>query len=630
MFDRDSSLIWENYEFGILLKESPENRFARYKITDPYLKNFISRYESLVPWGNIKSTDDINNFISSTLLPKLTSKTKLGDDFDPNNTLYTTKINWGREVNALRLAAENGDNNAIMSLRTFEKDPESAKRKIISDINNSKKRIFASWENYILRDNEIYKKSPAFQFLLLSSIYKSTDNTKTSGLLPLNQAVVANVYDNIKKIYENKDDDKTKINPNFNILDYYKQTSIEYAGKAHGSFESGDGKWIKIPSEDNDPDNFEKNVELLMSLAAGTNWCIAGEGSASGYLAEGDFYIFFRNIDNTQRGVAAIRMQGDQITEIRGTEAGQEINDMYIQNVLDLIEEEKLEGGKEFVLNIRSKKHRKALKEKIKSRAPFTEEDAQKMTDAMGIFSYHHVKLKCIKIGNEYKVTVINQTYNRNKIDSEPISTWLDEGHLDLLNGKLYNYFYIFSEDYDPFEGFDISHYNPSTQEISYILHEIDDKHMNKIFELAISQGWDVDKESFRYSNANKLKNDLSKWIDDNLDTDISNIIINAYGRGMIYAEFNERKQSIVDYLDQNLSQFIAKHPNMDWFESHYSLELNLGDAIQILHLYEPEHSYDFYVLVKEHFNVTNYRDNVQFHCDDKHAANYIIENLPS
>jgi hypothetical protein len=321
MFDKDSSFIWENYRFGVLLKETPENRFVQYKITDPYLKNFVARYENLVPWGEIKSVNDINDFISSVLIPKLTKKTQLGDNFDPSNTLYTTKINWDREINALRLAADNGDQNAVMSLRSFERDPESAKRKIISDINNSKKRIFSSWENYILRDNEIYKTSPAFQYILLSNVYKSTDNTKTAGLLPLNQAVVANIYDKIKRVYDrNTEETNTQsANPTFNVLDYYKQTSIEYAGKAHGTFQSGDGKWIKIPSKDNDPDNFIKNVELLMSLASGTNWCIAGESFARNYLADGDFYIYFRIIDNNQRGVAAIRMDGDQIAEIRGT-----------------------------------------------------------------------------------------------------------------------------------------------------------------------------------------------------------------------------------------------------------------------------------------------------------------------
>ena len=54
MFDRDSLCIWENYRSEILLKEAPENRFVQYKITDPFLKNFISRYENLIPWGKIK------------------------------------------------------------------------------------------------------------------------------------------------------------------------------------------------------------------------------------------------------------------------------------------------------------------------------------------------------------------------------------------------------------------------------------------------------------------------------------------------------------------------------------------------------------------------------------------------
>ena len=628
MFDRDSSYIWENYKFGILLKETPENRFVQYKITDPYLKNFIARYESLIPWGDIKSIDDINNFISSVLIPRLTKKTKLGDDYDPNNTLYTTKINWNREINALRLAAENGDQNAVISLRSFERDPESTKHKIISDINNSKKRIFSSWENYILRDNEIYKKSPAFQYILLSNVYRSTDNTKTAGLLPLNQAVVANIYDKIKKIYNKstEEENKESINSTFNILDYYKQTSIEYAGKTHGTFQSGDGKWIKIPSKSNDPDNFTKNVELLMSLASGTNWCIAGESFAKNYLADGDFYIFFRNIDNNQRGVAAIRMDGDQIAEIRGTEANQDMNDMYIQNVLDLVEEEELEGGGQFVKKLQSQKHLKYIKEKINSETPFTEEDRQKMTDVMNIFSYNNIELKCIKINNENKVTL----YKKGRPESEHIQTWLDSSHLDLLDGELESYFYMFSdEDYDPFERYNPDHYDPSIDSIRYILNEIDDNYMNQIFDLAFAEGWDITKEVFEHHDMITLRSYLAEWLAFRYDTKIYELIRDGYGRGEVIGEYNGRKNSIIDYLNENLLEFIDKPNNMDWFESYYSLSLNLSNAIKIYESYDEVVHYDFYSALKDYFNITYYNDRSTFDCDDQYAANYIIENLP-
>jgi len=629
MFDRDSLYIWENYKFEILLKEAPENKITQYKITDPYLKNFVYRYENLIPWVKIKSVEDINKFISDNLIVNLTNKTKSGDDFDPDNTLYTTKINWDREINVLRIAAENNDQNAIMSLRLYNQDPESTKRKIISDINNSKRKIFNAWEKYILRDNEIYKKSPAFQFMMLSSAYKSTDNTKTAGLVPLNQAVVAAVYDQIKNIYAPRtEDNKKPINHSFNILDFYKQTNIAYAEKSLGSFSSGEGKWIKIPSKDHDSDNFEKNIELLMNLASGTNWCIAGESFARNYLSNGDFYIYFKNIDNNQRGVAAIRMDGDQIDEIRGTEQNQEMNDMYVQNVLDLVEEERLEGGKDFVKKLRAQKHLKYLKEKIQNGIPFTEEDREQMTVVMSIFTVPRIELKCIELNNQDKVVVMNTSYNKGNIASEPILTWLDGYHLDLEG--IEDYAYILSDDYDPFENYDASRYDPAVNSVRYILNEIDDNHMNKIFDLALSQGWDISEEIIEKHDMIQLRGWLAHWITNNHDAEISELIIDGYGRGLIMGEYNSQKTAINNYLDRNFSEFIDKPTYMDWFESTYALVLKLSDAIKIYETYatNPDLYVNFYDTLKDYFNIRNYNDRTTSNCDDEYAANYIIENL--
>ena len=172
---------------------------------------------------------------------------------------------------------------------------------------------------------------------------------------PLNQNVVSRIFDKIKENPKN----------NSKLADLYNQEIVNASNLQ--KIKSGNGEWIKIPSQDNDPDNFEDNVEELMSLACNTNWCIAGRSYAENYLSDGDFYIYFEDSKGKKIGKAAIRMYGDQIKEIRGTLEDQEMDDKYVENVLDLVEKEQLKGGEEFVKNLQAQKKVIKLKQKIEA-----------------------------------------------------------------------------------------------------------------------------------------------------------------------------------------------------------------------------------------------------------------------
>jgi len=329
--------------YNKLLNESAKQKIQQYKINDPHLINFLYRYESLVEWGKVKSVDDLNAYISDVLIQKLDDQTDYSKIKEVKKTLFTTKVNWERELNILKNLSEQGDQQAQQALSLYESDPDDAKRQILKDSNSNKKQIFDSWKDYIL-NHDFLDKHPAFQYTILNNIFKTTDNSTTVAPPPINQNVVSRIFDKIKENPKN----------NSKLADTYNQEIVNASNLQ--KIKSGNGEWIKIPSQYNDPYNFEDNVEELMSLACNTNWCIAGRSYAEDYLYSGDFYIYFEESEGEKIGRAAIRMERDSISEIRGTLENQQMDDKYVENVLDLVEKEQLEGGEQFVKDLQYQK----------------------------------------------------------------------------------------------------------------------------------------------------------------------------------------------------------------------------------------------------------------------------------
>lgn len=91
-----------------------------------------------------------------------------------------------------------------------------------------------------------------------------------------------------------------------------------------------EGTWVRY-RQDSD------HKPLVASIRGkGTGWCTAGESYAINQLKDGDFHIFYSNDDNGNavNPRIAIRMEGDQIAEVRGIAAKQNL-DPYMGSVLE-------------------------------------------------------------------------------------------------------------------------------------------------------------------------------------------------------------------------------------------------------------------------------------------------------
>ena len=321
---------FKNHIDQVSLLESPQGKIEKYKITDPSYINFIHRFENDIKWNNVKTIDDLDAAIDEGIASVLSPE---------NYHVPIDGINWASEKIALEGAALAGNQQAQQSLDTFNKDPEKAKKQIIDSINDGKDQVVNKWVEY-LRYHDTYNLP--FKYIILSSLLKKATKSRNPPV-PLNQNTLARLYE------------KVKANPKdtFKIVDLYSSYYAQDAKAESETVPSGNGEWIKISSKANDPKNYEKNVDKLMTLACKTNWCIAQRSFASNYLSEGDFWIYFEDTPKGSIGKAAIRLSGDDtIKEIRGTLSGQELDEKYLPIVSDLVEKKSFKGKDTYLIDL--------------------------------------------------------------------------------------------------------------------------------------------------------------------------------------------------------------------------------------------------------------------------------------
>ncbi|MDP3244187.1 MAG: hypothetical protein Q8M83_00840 [bacterium] len=137
---------------------------------------------------------------------------------------------------------------------------------------------------------------------------------------------------------------------------------------------SAKGEWVKY-SKGSD------HLPLVQSLQGhGTGWCTAGESTAEIQLKGGDFYVFY-SLDQQGKPIvprAAIRMQENNIAEIRGIGPDQNLDPHINQVVQDKLKE--FPDGKLYEKKNQDMKQLTALENKIKK--------GQELTCADLVFLY--------------------------------------------------------------------------------------------------------------------------------------------------------------------------------------------------------------------------------------------------
>ncbi len=262
------------------------------------------------------------------------------------------EIPEGYYENQRRLAREQGHGDIEIS-------PEMRKQ-LAEVVVTDQKTTLNNWVDYLASPHAPYPdwlKYYAFRSMLGLSTFDKEKHEfgkrgkgTTAPFPDLNREALAYVLDAIEKKYDKKI-------PQLDALEapereqFMKLLQSENFGKLYAwaiekvtpaqpdQLTITEGKWVKY-SQNSD------HMPLVESLQGhGTGWCTAGESTAEAQLKNGDFYVYYSHDANGQPTIprAAIRMEGENIAEVRGIAAEQNL-DSYIGEV---VESKLIDFGKE-------------------------------------------------------------------------------------------------------------------------------------------------------------------------------------------------------------------------------------------------------------------------------------------
>lgn len=308
-------------------------------------------------------------------------------DTDDQDTL--AKIAHGLYESEKKLAVEQGRGADVARL---EQETESEGgvleryQGLVHEKRDIQEKTLTSWLDYLKQNDAQYPTW--FRYFVVRNLQKMGTIDKERGeyskrtpltVAPfpeLNSEALGFVYRMLTTGIGNKEftepDDQPKrqeLEALINKKDFarlYTFAQIETAGKLNR--ESIQGQWVKY-EQGSDHHALEDSLR-----GKGTGWCTA-EGSAYSHLQGGDFYVYYtKGADKkyTEPRVA-IRMEGDQVAEVRGVNHRQELEPA----LLDIATEQyhSLPGGEKFDKKSADMKYVTALVAKQEKGVPFIKDD---------------------------------------------------------------------------------------------------------------------------------------------------------------------------------------------------------------------------------------------------------------
>lgn len=344
----------------ILKAEKKETDSRRYLILN--MNNNI-RNMNISKWEKIFASNYYKNKNYDGNTPSFPSNNKeqvIKEDIEKElNKLY----NLDKDTFKIRLDSQSLIREYESELKALEQRGEKEeadyirnnKTKALEELSNIySEKIYEEYKHIVdFIKNANYED--AFKALMLREtllkVYKKDDtkvivkqrklNETIEGHMLLNEKVLNVIYNNLDT-YENFKELYYAGVAEFNNI--IKDTS-EITLKNVNTY--GMGKWIKFDGRASDSKNYAENVLKLKTLVQDTPWCT--KTLASSQLEQGDFYVF---IDNDNKPHIAVKMNGNEIDEVRGIKNGdnQELEEEYRDVALSFLENNKdIENGKSWL-----------------------------------------------------------------------------------------------------------------------------------------------------------------------------------------------------------------------------------------------------------------------------------------
>ena len=350
----------ENLCNEILKSEKKETENRRYLILN--MNNNI-RNMNLSKWEKIFASNYYGNknYDGNTpMFPNNNKEQRIKEDIERElNKLYSlTKEDFKISLDSQSLIREYES-----ELKALEQRGEKSEADYIR--NNKTKKLEELSNIYSEKLYEEYKHivdfikganyEDAFKVLMLREtllkVYKKDDNKVIVKPRKLNETIEGHMLlnDTVLKVIYNKLDTYENFKELYyagvaefnNVVKEVSEITLENVNTY------GKGKWIKFNGRTSDRKNYAENVIRLKTLVQDTPWCT--KTLASSQLEQGDFYVF---VDNSNKPHVAVKMNGNEIDEVRGIKNGnaQELEEEYRDVALSFLENNKdIENGKEWL-----------------------------------------------------------------------------------------------------------------------------------------------------------------------------------------------------------------------------------------------------------------------------------------
>ncbi|MDR1168361.1 MAG: hypothetical protein LBK53_05680 [Heliobacteriaceae bacterium] len=287
--------------------------------------------------------------------------------------------------------------------------------------------ILAEWKRYLTEENELYANNPALTLIVAGSIVKELKPNNREMPPALNPGVLADTVEQIKNILK----DNRECMVDFNKI--YRNNLRLYA---MGSDETDTGetetRWVVIPSQEHDSENFEDNVERLKALSH-RSWCTKSF-NARPYLSEGDFHIYLEN----GKPKVGIRFKADTIREIQGERNNSRIPHQYTEQIEDHINN-KYEIPREIKSGIEDAKRikQKVDNYRLKLANAISQKDFDSILKESGIEVSYDENNK--RILSEYRPLDYDFSYADLGINEKELLKGVIEGNADFSNSQVTN-----------------------------------------------------------------------------------------------------------------------------------------------------------------------------------------------
>jgi hypothetical protein len=277
-------------------------KVRRYQITCPFQRILVAKYEAQIEWNKrrIQSPEALDAHIREVMLPKLQSW------ISPDHP----ESHYCKTVNLSRMLANPAPHIAEAQRIAEQKGEDAARAFLLAHINNQKKEQFDAWWDYVTRENPLYSRHPAFQYLLLRPVFESSTAKHTRSPLALDRQALAQLFDHMAS---------GEIAPAARLLPLLGQIMAFGRTTEKNPVRFGSNcDWVIITSKD---DNAAARVAALSQKSG---WCVASVSMAESYLKSSDFHLLVES----GRAVAALRFSGERenipqnvpflVEEIRG------------------------------------------------------------------------------------------------------------------------------------------------------------------------------------------------------------------------------------------------------------------------------------------------------------------------